>query len=82
MRTTFTLDVDVLALLHRVRETRQSGITAILNEALRVGLQQMVGSPSRREPYHTRVVDPGECRLPNLDDVAEALTLAEAKDVA
>ena len=80
MRTTLTLDDDVAVLLDRVREAKQAGLKAVVNEALRLGLQQLAAPPPRRQPYHTRVVDPGRCRLPNLDSVAEVLAWAEGED--
>jgi hypothetical protein len=77
MRTTLTLDDDVAILLDTVREARQAGLKEVANEALRLGLHQMASPPLRHEKFATRVVDPGRCRLPNLDNVAEVLAFAE-----
>jgi hypothetical protein len=79
MRTTLTLDDDVAALLDGVRQARQAGLKEVANEALRLGLQQMASPPLRHEKFATRVVDPGRCRLPNLDNVAEVLAFAEGE---
>lgn len=80
MRTTLTLDDDVAVLLQRVREARRAGLKAVVNQALRLGLQQMAAPAPRPQLYRTRVVDAGRCRLPNVDNVAEVLAFAEGED--
>jgi len=80
MRTTLSLDDDVAVLLQQVRAAKQARLKTVVNEALRLGLQRMSAPAPRREPYQTRVVDAGACRLPNLDDVAEVLAGAEGHD--
>jgi hypothetical protein len=79
MRTTLTLDDDVAARLDRIRKARRAGLRAVVNEALRLGLQAMSASPKPSEPYHTEPVDLGRCLVGNLDDVAEALAVAEGE---
>ncbi len=79
MRITLTLDDDVAALLARVREARRSSLKALVNDALRRGLVQLSAPEPRRKPYHTRSVSLGPCLLGNLDDVAEALAMAEGE---
>ena len=76
MRTTLTLDPDVAALLERVRATRDGSLKQVVNEALRQGLKQMQ-SPVPREVYRTPAVSLGRCLIASIDDVSEALTLAE-----
>ncbi len=76
MRTTLTLDDDVAALLRRVQAARNASFKEIVNEALRRGLQQ-VAAPPPRPPYRTPSVDVGGCLLGSIDDVSEALALAE-----
>jgi hypothetical protein len=78
MRTTLTLDDDVAALLRRVQEARRASLKEVVNDALRQGLQQMV-APPRRSPYRTRSVNLGRCRLGGVDDIAEALAVAEGE---
>jgi hypothetical protein len=52
----------------------------IVNDALRRGLASLdQGSTRRPEEYHTRVVSLGKPRLPDLDNVAEALAVAEGE---
>ena len=79
MRTTLSLDEDVAALLTRARAERKAGLKQVVNEALRQGLTQMMGSPRRRKPYRTRAVSLGRCLAGSLDDVPEALAAAEGE---
>ena len=80
MRTTLTLDDDVAALLERVRQARQLGLKDVVNEALRQGLKAMTAPSHPRTAYQTRGVSLGRCFLGNLDDVSEALAIAEGED--
>ncbi len=80
MRTTLTLDDDVAVLLERVRQARQLGLKEAVNEALRHGLKEMTTPSQPRKVYQTRSVSLGRCLLGNLDDVSEALAIAEGED--
>ena len=77
MRTTLTLDDDVVALTERVRSASGRSLKATVNEALRLGLTGMLkpAGPTRR--YRTPSVDLGPCLVGSLDDVAEVLANAE-----
>jgi hypothetical protein len=77
MRTTLTLDEDVAAMLERLRKRREQSFKGLVNEALRRGLKQMDAPPKRREPLRTHSVDLGRCRLGSIDNVTEALAVAE-----
>ena len=77
MRTTLTLDPDVAALAQRVQSARGCTFKAIINEALRQGLRGMETPSSRPVSYRTPSVDLGRCLVGSLDDVAEALVVAE-----
>jgi predicted CopG family antitoxin len=77
MRTTLTVDDDVAAMLERLRKTREQSFKDLVNEALRRGLKQMDAQSKRREPFHTQSVDNGRCRIGSIDNVAEALAIAE-----
>ena len=79
MRTTLTLDDDVVATLERLRKTRKASLKQLVNEALREGLKQMRARPKRREPYRTQAVALGCCRIGSIDNVAEALSIAEGE---
>jgi len=78
MRTTLSLDDDVAAALERLRKGRDASLKEVVNEALRRGLRQM-DRKQRRSRFRTRTVDLGRCRIGSLDDVAEALALAEGE---
>ena len=77
---TLTLDPDVAALTERLRRTRGQSLKSIVNEALRHGLRAMATVPSAgAAPYRTPAVDLGRCRVGSLDDVAEAVAVAEGE---
>jgi len=77
MRTTLTLDDDVAALLKQTLERRKDELRVVVNEALRYGLRRMSGPPERRATYPTPSIDTGRCLIPNVDEVAEVLAVAE-----
>ncbi len=79
MRTTLTLDDDVAAMLERLRKAREQSLKDLVNEALRHGLKQMGARPKPREPFRTHAVDIGRCRIGSIDNVAEALAVAEGE---
>ena len=80
MRTTLTLDDDVAAELEQLRRASDQPFKQVVNDALRQGLRQMAAAPKgRRKPYRTRGLELGPARIP-LDNVAEALALAEGDD--
>ena len=80
MRTTLTLEDDVAALLRRLQDRRKASLKTVVNEALRAGLKQ-IQAPSRPQRRHrTTVVSLGACLLGNLDDVTEALAIAEGEN--
>ena len=80
MRTTLTLDPDVAALAQRMQRERSQSFKAIVNEALRRGLRAMAAPSGQPTAYRTPAVNLGRCRLGSLDDVAEALAVAEGED--
>ena len=75
MRTTLTLDADVAALLRRMQQTHGRSFKATVNDALR----QMAAPSARPAPCRTPTADLGRCLLGSLDDVAEALAVAEGE---
>ena len=79
MRTTLTLDADVAALLRRMQQAHGRSFKAVVNDALRQGLRQMAAPPEPPAHYRTPVVDLGRCLAGSLDDVAEALAVAEGE---
>jgi hypothetical protein len=81
MRTTLTLDDDVAVQLEDLRRRRRASLKAVVNDALRRGLKEIGDSrPAKRQPHRTRTFDLGGAKLANLDNVAEALAIAEGED--
>ncbi len=76
MRTTITLDEDVASQLERIQRRRRVSFKQAVNDALREGLAHLE-KPAPTERFRTRAVPLGALRVANLDDVGEALELAE-----
>lgn len=79
MRTTLTLEDDVAALLERARDGGSRTLKDVVNEALRRGLREMEEPAPEAEPYSTPSTSLGACRVGSLDDVSEALVVAEGE---
>ncbi len=80
MRCTLTLDDHVAALLRRVQKKRKLPLKALVNEALWAGLHAMDAQPARRTAYHITPWDLGDCRLSDIDNVAQVLSVIEGDD--
>jgi hypothetical protein len=78
MRTTLTLDDDVAAALERLRRSRQVRLRDLVNEALRRGLKEM-DNPKARHEVRTRAVALGRLRIASIDNIGEALAIAEGE---
>lgn len=79
MRTTLTLDHDVIEKARRMSFDREESFKTIVNEALRVGLAQL-STLSRRAPYRTRPHRMGLRAGYSLDNVAELLAEIEGEN--
>ena len=79
MRTTLTIDEDVAALLERVRKSKKASLRSVVNDALRQGLKEMARPARSGKSYESRSVELGRCLLGNLDDISEALVIAEGE---
>ena len=79
MRTTLTLEPDVAALAQRMQKAHGCSFKALVNEALRQGLRAMETPSERSVSYRTPSVDLGQCLVGSIDDVAEALAVAEGE---
>lgn len=79
MRTTLTLDDDVAVALERMRKSRDASLKKIVNDVLRRGLKDMSMRQKPRRRFHTRSVDLGKPRIPDLDNIAEVLAIAEGE---
>jgi hypothetical protein len=62
MRTTLSLDDDVAALLRRAHKVRKGSLKAVVNDALRQGLKDLLAPPRATQSFHTPIVSLG--RLP------------------
>ena len=79
MRTTLTIDEDVAVQLARLQRERKQSLKDIVNNALRRGLRELQARPKRRREFRTTSHAMGPF-LVNIDDVAEAIALAEGDD--
>ena len=79
MRTTLTIDDDVAAVLERLRRAREASLKDLVNEALRRGLKDMDARPQRGEPFRTQSVALGRVRMAGIDNINEALAIAEGE---
>ena len=74
-----TLDPDVAAEIERIRRAEGRRFKHVLNDALRLGLQQLSGSTAgQRSASPTVPVNLGRA-LTDLRSVSEALTAAEGE---
>jgi hypothetical protein len=79
MRTTLTLDDDVAAHLEQMRARGDKSFKELINDVLRTGLAHLERAETRPQGPFTRTVSLGRPRLPDLDDVSEALAVAEGE---
>ena len=74
-----TLEDDVAAALERLRRTRNASLKDLINEALRRGLKNMSNRTKRRERLRTRSVALGQLRIAGVDNIGEALAVAQGE---
>ena len=74
-----TLEDDLAAALERLRRTRNASLKDLINEALRRGLKGMSNRTKRRERLRTRSVALGQLRIAGVDNIGEALVVAEGE---
>jgi hypothetical protein len=79
MRTTLTIDDDVAAMLEQLRKKRSVKLKDIVNEALRRGLADLAARQTQRDHFQTRSVDLGRLKISSIDNIAEALAIAEGE---
>ena len=79
MRTTLTLDPEVAAKAKRSAAQLRKPFKEVINEALRLGLDQVLHPPEAR-PYVTRGHAMGLRQGLSYDNVAELLARAEGED--
>ena len=79
MRTTLTIDDDVLDKARLVAERLRTPFRRVVNEAIRAGLQA-VAAPARSRAYHTRPHKLGLKAGRSLDNTQELLAQIEGED--
>jgi len=79
MRTTLTIDDDVIDTARSVAEKLHTPFRRVVNEALRAGLQT-VKEPAKSRPYHTRPRNLGLRAGRSLDNIQELLAQIEGED--
>jgi len=72
-----TFDPDVAAQLQRLRSQRHGGLRELVNSAMRIGLAHLDAPVQEPALPPTTPVSLGRPLLVALDDVSEALALAE-----
>jgi hypothetical protein len=80
MRTTLTLEPDVAARLEAAMRQRKRSLKAVVNEALRLGLEAMREPRQKREAFRTRGFSLGPSLVGSLDNVEEVLSRVEGDD--
>ena len=80
MRTTITLEDDVKARLERVMEKRRQTFKAVVNDALRAGLDELDKTRPAATPYRIRPFNLGPSLVGSLDNVEEVLSRVEGED--
>jgi hypothetical protein len=79
MRTTLSIDDDVLEKAKAAAAKRHLPFRAIINEALRAGLKAL-GTPPPAVPYRTHARKLGLKAGRNLDNIQELLAQVEGED--
>jgi len=78
MRTTLTIEDDILDRARALADELNRPFRRVVNEALRAGLQA-VEKPARSRPYHTHPRKLGLKTGRNLDNVQELIALVEGE---
>ena len=79
MRTTLSIDDDVLERARAVAAKLRTPFKAVVNEALRAGLDH-VEKPAKHRPYKTKPHAMGLKPGRNLDNIQELLAQIEGED--
>ncbi len=80
MRTTLTIDDDVLDKAKAVAAKLRAPFRRVVNEALRTGLQIVEETSPQTRPYHTRPHKMGLKAGRNLDNIQALLSQIEGED--
>ena len=77
MRTTLSLDDDVVSLLEKARMNEGGSFKVTVNNALRRGLKEILSPKKSSDTFKTKTVDLGQCKLKSIDSIADAIAFAE-----
>jgi len=77
MRTTLTLDDDIVRQIEKVRREKGTKWKTLVNEALRLGLLQMQQKKESNSTPPTQPAALGRCLIGEIVSVSEALSLGE-----
>jgi predicted transcriptional regulator len=80
MRTTLTLDDDVAARLKAAVKKQRRPFKAVVNDALRSGLEAMQHPTPVRRRFRTAGFNLGPSLVGSLDNVEEVLSRVEGED--
>ena len=80
MRTTLTIDDDVAAALERLRRAEDRSLKDVVNQTLRLGLEQRDAPQKPRKAFRTKSVSLGRCLIGDIVSVSEAIALGEGED--
>jgi hypothetical protein len=78
MRTTLTLEDDVLDRARAAAEKLNTSFRQVVNEALRAGLRT-IETPAKSRPYHTHPHKMGLRQGRNLDNIQELIAQIEGE---
>jgi plasmid stability protein len=80
MRTTVTLDDDVVAALDRRRRELKRSLEQEVNDLIRAGLIRVEEQKNPDRPsFRVEPLDVGELLVDNLDDISAVLAMAEGE---
>lgn len=79
MRTTLTLDEDVVQAVRQSAESLNRPFRVVVNQALRLGLRHLE-QPSKSIPYTTKARSLGLRKGINLDNIGELLAQMEGEE--
>ena len=80
MRTTVTLDDDVVAALTRRRRELKRSLKQEVNDLIRAGLVYVEEQDNADRPrFRVKPLDVGELLVDNLDDISAVLATAEGE---
>jgi hypothetical protein len=80
MRTTLTIEDDVVVRLEQERRRQRVSFKEIVNEVLRAGLDALERPKSHRVQFQTRGFSLGPSQVGSLDNTEEVLSRAEGED--